>query len=61
LAERWVCSEAHVYNLVRRGEVMGFKAGRVWRVPLEEIARVERGEPVNNDRRHAVANPWDGP
>jgi len=59
LAERWDCSEGHIYNLLRSGEVMGFKAGRAWRVPLEEVARVERGESVNNDRRQASTNPWD--
>jgi len=59
LAQHWQCSERHIYNLIRRGEVRAFKVGGNLRISAEEVARIEGGasESVGN-RPMAFTNPW---
>ncbi|MHB2169923.1 helix-turn-helix domain-containing protein [Alsobacter sp. R-9] len=44
LAERWQCSERHVYNLHARGLLRGFRAGRLLRFSEAEVLEYERGQ-----------------
>ena len=59
LAEHWQCSEAHLYNLIKRGELEAFKVGRSTRIAVDEVARIENGlaETVGN-QRWTFTNPW---
>jgi excisionase family DNA binding protein len=42
LAERWSCSEAHIRNMIRRGELAAFKlGGKLLRISAEEVERTE--------------------
>ena len=44
LAERWDCSERHIYNMIGDGRLASFKAGgRLVRIAAEEVARWESG------------------
>ena len=44
VAERWQCSEAHVRNLYRRGELRGFRAGgKLLRFKVEDVEAYECG------------------
>ncbi len=44
IAERWDCSERHVRNMIKRGDLPAFKfGGKLLRVKLEDIERLERG------------------
>ena len=45
LAARWQCSDQHVYNLVRSGELQGIKLGKSIRIPLL-VVRVFEGRSV---------------
>lgn len=44
LADRWQCSAQLVRNMLERGEIKGFRHGKMWRIPAAEVARFE-GEP----------------
>lgn len=44
LAERWACSEAVLYAMVRRGELRTFQVGRATRISAAEVRRIENGE-----------------
>lgn len=42
VAERWQCSETHVRNLYRRGELRGFRAGgKLLRFKVEDVEAYE--------------------
>src|SRR5215831_5240929 len=41
LAERWQCSESHVYNLINRGELAAKRLGKLIRIPAAAVARFE--------------------
>jgi len=41
LAERWQCSAAHVRAMIRRGELIHFRLGKLLRISAEEVARCE--------------------
>lgn len=42
LAERWECSPQHIYNLLGRGDLHGFKlGGKLWRIAASEVERIE--------------------
>src|SRR5438874_1829945 len=41
LAERWECSESHVYNLIQRGELAAKRLGKLIRIPAAAVARFE--------------------
>src|SRR6185436_10186653 len=47
LAERWGCSDGHLYGMIRSGELHAFKLGTLLRVRVEEVERIERGSSVN--------------
>lgn len=40
--ERLRVSERTIFNLIKRGDLKGFKAGREWRFSLEDIQNYER-------------------
>lgn len=31
------CSEHHLFNLVKRGEIRGVRLGRAWRIPTRDF------------------------
>lgn len=41
LAKRWDCSPRHIYNMIRRGQLMAFNIGRLARITAAEVERVE--------------------
>lgn len=56
-------SIAHVYNMLRRGKLRGFKVGKDWRISADEVDRIEgraASVPVSN-RATDFTNPWDSP
>ena len=59
LADRLQVSEAHVYNLIKRGELKSIRVGRSIRIPLEQVTALERGmaETVGS-RAWTFTNPW---
>lgn len=46
LAKRWQCSAQLVRNMLERGDLSGFRHGKMWRIPAAEVARYE-GEPAS--------------
>lgn len=42
LAEALSVSEFTVYRLIQSGQIHAIKAGRQWRIPADEVARVQR-------------------
>ena len=50
LAERWSCSAEKVRQMVRRGELMAIRLGKLIRIPAIEVERFEclGPRPVNN-------------
>lgn len=46
--QRLRVSERTVFNLIKRGDLSGFKAGREWRFTMEDVQKYE-----NNQRRKA--------
>lgn len=44
LAERWECSEAHIRQMVAKGELTAFRlGGKLIRISAEEVEKVEGG------------------
>jgi excisionase family DNA binding protein len=41
LAERWECSDSHIYGLIRSGQLKAFNIGKLVRISAAEVARVE--------------------
>jgi excisionase family DNA binding protein len=41
LAERWECSEGLIRKMIDRGELNSFRIGILFRIPAEEVARIE--------------------
>ncbi len=41
LAERWQCSAQHIRNMINKGELSCFRAGRLIRILASEVERVE--------------------
>ena len=41
LARRWDCSTAHIYRMIRRGDLASFRAGGLLRISAAEVERVE--------------------
>lgn len=60
LAERWGCESQLIYRRIRRERIRAFKVGGLWRIPQEEIDRIEsigpvvdeNGVPVDDIERH---------
>lgn len=44
LAERWQCSSDVIYDMLKRGDLKGFKLGGAWRVARVVAERYELGE-----------------
>jgi excisionase family DNA binding protein len=44
VAASWRCHPDTVLELLRSGELPGFKIGRVWRVKVEDVREYERGK-----------------
>ena len=42
LAERWLCSAAHVRGLIRRGELQAFSFGKLTRISADAVEEYER-------------------
>ena len=41
LADRWGCSSEKIRQMVKRGELQGFRLGKLYRIPANEVERVE--------------------
>jgi excisionase family DNA binding protein len=41
LAERWSCSAEKVRQMINRGELIGFRLGKLIRIPAVEVERFE--------------------
>lgn len=41
LAERWSCSAEKVRQMIHRGELAGFRLGKLFRIPAVEVERYE--------------------
>src|SRR5688572_22905334 len=41
LADRWSCSSEKIRQMVKRGELRGFRLGKLYRIPASEVERVE--------------------
>lgn len=41
LAERWECSPAHIYSMIRKGDLRCFHLGKLIRIHRTEVERVE--------------------
>jgi excisionase family DNA binding protein len=49
LAERWSCSAEKVRQMIHRGELAGFRLGKLFRIPAVEVERYECAfQPVQN-------------
>jgi len=47
VAERWGCSDNHVRNLIKRGELRAFRLGhRLLRVPTDAVVEYEQRQVV---------------
>jgi excisionase family DNA binding protein len=46
LAARWGCEPQLIYRRIRRGNIRAFKVGALWRIPADEVARIEAIGPV---------------
>jgi excisionase family DNA binding protein len=46
LAARWDCDPQLIYRRIRRGHIRAFKVGNLWRIPVDEVDRIEATEPV---------------
>lgn len=49
LAERWGVSAETVRQLVKRGELPGFRVGRMIRIPVQAVEEFERSGIVKAD------------
>ncbi|WP_420837210.1 helix-turn-helix domain-containing protein [Chachezhania antarctica] len=41
LADRWMCSAETVRQLVKRGDLRGFRVGRMIRIPIDAVEEYE--------------------
>jgi excisionase family DNA binding protein len=50
LAERWACSESHIYKMISDGRLNGFRlgGGKLVRIGVEEVLRWESGQANQN-------------
>ena len=54
VAAHWGCDPQLIYRRLRRGYIRGFKAGGLWRIPAEEVARIEAIGPIVNEHGQPV-------
>lgn len=57
LAERWQCSAQLVRNMLERGDLKGFRHGKMWRIPAAEVARYEGAPAAPPNRLDQVTAP----
>ena len=50
VADLWKCSTATIYELLRRGKLVGFKVGRDWRITGEAVLAYEQNPENQNPR-----------
>ncbi|UES46521.1 helix-turn-helix domain-containing protein [Roseibium aggregatum] len=50
LADRWQCSENHIRNLIKRGELPALSYGRGYRIRPETVEAIERGEKFSGSK-----------
>jgi excisionase family DNA binding protein len=50
LAERWQCSDSHIYNLIQRGELPAKRLGKLIRIPAVAVAAFEDFEWPESER-----------
>lgn len=43
LAERWKCSDQHIYNLVKSGALRCIRLGKLIRIPAQAVEKFECG------------------
>lgn len=41
LAARWDVSSAHIRNMIAANELDAFRLGKLYRIPIEEVERIE--------------------
>jgi excisionase family DNA binding protein len=41
LAARWACSEGTIRKMIKRGELQAFRIGILFRIPADEVKRIE--------------------
>lgn len=41
LAERWLCSQDVIYNLLQKRKLKGFKVGTSWRITAQAVSAYE--------------------
>jgi excisionase family DNA binding protein len=46
LADHFGCEPQLIYRRIRRGKIRAFKVGALWRIPVDEVARIEATGPV---------------
>jgi excisionase family DNA binding protein len=63
LAADWDCDPQLIYRRIRRGKIRAFKVGGLWRIPPDEVDRIEAtgplvdeyGQPVVDDIEASIA------
>ncbi|WP_110365780.1 helix-turn-helix domain-containing protein [Tritonibacter mobilis] len=60
LGERWGCSGETVRQLVKRGELRGFRIGRMIRIPQKEVEEFECQTSILEDCAAACASTGRG-
>ena len=58
LADRWDCSDQHVRDIIAKGELSCFRAGRLIRIPAAEVERFECGS--SGIEEHGAPSPKAG-
>lgn len=58
LAQRWSCSHNLIYGMLNAGKLGGIRLGRLWRIPIKEIIKVE--EAGSLESLPAKSSPRDG-
>jgi excisionase family DNA binding protein len=58
LAKHWGCSENHVRNLIKRGDLRAFRLGlRLWRIPTDAVTEYEQRQEQMLAEESAPKNP----
>ena len=50
VAAHWRCDPQLIYRRIRRGHIRAFKVGGLWRIPADEIDRIEATGPSSTTR-----------
>ncbi|BAE50296.1 hypothetical protein amb1492 [Paramagnetospirillum magneticum AMB-1] len=49
LAERWQCSDQHVYNLVRAKKLQAMRLGKLIRITIQAVEEFECGSSISEE------------